>query len=131
MEKCVSGRPKEVSPGGRQVWSAKAPKGFLVKDLLPHLTVEQTEAQRGEDTCSRSSGQWVANLVTVFPGIVGCWGPGHRLQASRLQLGLLALAPRLVRGGTGALRMSRRWEGAELELSIAPPPHRPRCRISS
>lgn len=77
------------------------------KTLPLPLTVKQTEAQRGEETCSRSPSQRVAKLVTDSPGLTGCWIPVRYLQSSHVQPGLLDAALSTCWKAAKALPMSR------------------------
>lgn len=91
VEEHASWMPIKVSPGERlgtlgPQWASRP------KTLPLPLTVKQTEAQRGEETCSRSPSQKVAKLVTVSPRLTGCQSPIRYLQSSHLQPGLLDAA---------------------------------------
>lgn len=64
-EKCVSQMPKG-QPEKREMalpGDLRPPRDLRPKILLLHLTLEQAEAPRWEETCSRSPSQRVAKLV--------------------------------------------------------------------
>lgn len=101
--------PKEVSPGAREMAQSRAlrPQRASRSKILPFpLTVKQTEAQRGEEACSRSPSQLVAKLVIASPGLVAYWGPRHYLQSSHLQPRLLGAAVPTCQRGAKPLPMS-------------------------
>ena len=87
-EKCVSQMPKEVSPEKREMalpGDLRPPRDLRPKILLLHLTLEQAEAPRREETCSSSPSQRVAKLVRASLGLVDRQGPEYYLPSSHLE----------------------------------------------
>lgn len=125
-EMCVRDDQRGQPQGEVKSGVSKPQRASRLKILPLHLTVEQTEAQKGEDTCSRSSSPVGGKAGHSLSRDCGVLASGTEAPVLTFTTGTdgtdLSTCQRRCRGSENATQPGRGRAGTEGTLP-SPPPH--------